>query len=269
MAERVRSGELSWREVEAAIARGAAALFPMGSTEEHGPQSPTGDYLVAEEIAVRVARQTGDLVFPVLPFSYSEYFRHYPGTITLRSETLSQVVKEVVECLIAHGFRHIVLVNGHKGNEPTLGHLIRDIRRQHGLLVPIVSPLGFAMSPEFTRELYGDVKTGHGGEPMGSIASYLFPGRVDLARAEAWETKPFLGLPPTGLSGVSFDGTEVGFPIDMEDLTPPSGSLTDPSLASPERGERIVERSVSRIADFVRWFKSVDPRVTNGRPAAG
>ena len=42
------------------------------------------------------------------------------------------------------GFEHIVLLNGHKGNEPTLGHLIRKLRRDRGLLVPIVSPLAWA-----------------------------------------------------------------------------------------------------------------------------
>ena len=87
---RVRLAQLSFRDAEAAVARGAAALVPMGSTEEHGPHSPLGDYVIAEAIAVRVAEQTGDIVTPVIPFSYSEYFRDFPGTITLhprRSKT--------------------------------------------------------------------------------------------------------------------------------------------------------------------------------------
>ncbi len=101
----------------------------MGSTEEHGSHSPMGDYLATEEIALRVARETGDFVFPPLPFSYSEYFRHFPGTITLSTQLLHQFVWEVIECLRGSSFRHIVLFNGHKGNEPTLLHLVRDLRR--------------------------------------------------------------------------------------------------------------------------------------------
>lgn len=262
--DRVRSAEMSWRQVEASVRQGAAAIFPMGSTEEHGPHAPMGDYLEAEEIAVRVARHTGDLVFPCLPFGYSEYFRHYPGTVTLQHDTLFRVVEDVVTCLIDHGFKHIVLFNGHKGNGPTLGHLIRKIRREHGLLVPVVSSLGSALTPEFTRQLYGDAGTGHGGEPMGSIWMYLFPGTVDLTLAEEWGCKVFYGLQPVGLSGVDFEGTEVSLALNMEDITPPSGSLGDPLLASAEKGERIVQRAVEGLVRFMSWFKGINPCVEPG-----
>lgn len=262
--EQVRTAEMSWRQVAAAMERGAAAILPLGSTEEHGPHAATGDYLIAEEIALRAARDSGDLVFPCLPFGYSEYFRKYPGTVTLQSETLFQVVQDVIGCLIDQGFVHIVILNGHKGNEPTLGHLIRKIRRERGLLVPVVAPLGLGLTPELSKELYGDAGIGHGGEPMGSLWTYLFPGTVDLDLAEDWGTSDFLGLVPSGLSGIRFEGRDVLFAVDMDDVTPPSGSLSDPLLASAERGERIVDAAVGRLARFMTWFKGVDPRVEAG-----
>ncbi len=262
--ENVFVGKMSWRQVQAAIQRGAAAFFPMGSTEEHGPHAPMGDYMAAEEIALRVACQTGDLVFPPLPFSYSEYFRHFPGTITLSTQCLYQFVGEVVECLRGSGFRHIVLFNGHKGNEATLLHLVRDIRRDKGLLVPVVSPLGFGLTPALSKEIYGDYKTGHGGEPMGSLMGYLFPGTVDRERAEDWAVKDFNGLRPSGLNGVVFEGVEVSMAVCMEDITPPSGSLSDPRVASPEKGKRIVDESVARLVRFVQWFKGIEPTVKQG-----
>jgi creatinine amidohydrolase/Fe(II)-dependent formamide hydrolase-like protein len=43
--DRVRSAQMSWRQVEASVRQGAAAIFPMGSTEEHGPHAPMGDYM--------------------------------------------------------------------------------------------------------------------------------------------------------------------------------------------------------------------------------
>lgn len=218
--------------------------------------------MLADEMAVRVARISGDIVFPCFPFSYSEYFRHFPGTITMQSDTLFRVVEEVVGCLISQGFTHIVLFNGHKGNEPILGHLIRRIRREHGLLIPIVSPFGFAFPAALMKEL--EIKVGHGGEPIGSMWMYLFPGLVDPSRIEEWGTKEFLGLKPSGLSGVIFEGTEVGFAIDMEDIAPPSGSLSDPQLASIERGHRIIDAAVDHMVLFMRWFKSKDPRVKPG-----
>src|SRR3954471_8732494 len=106
---RVRTAEMSWRMIEEARDHGAAGLVPMGSTEEHGPHSPTGDYLLTDTIAQAVAEATGDLMTPTIPFSYSEYFRHYPGTITLQAETLRLLLRDVVGNLLDQGFRHVIL----------------------------------------------------------------------------------------------------------------------------------------------------------------
>lgn len=263
--ERVRTAEMSWRDVEAALKHRAAAIFPMASTEEHGPHAPMGDYLVEEEMAVRVARQTGDLVIPPLPFGYSEYFRRFPGVITLQSDTLFRFVEDVVQCLITHGFTHIALFNGHKGNEPTLMHLVRKIRREQGLLIPIVSSSSFGVTPDLLREIYGpDYRSGHGGEPMGSVYMYMLPGTVDLSKSEEWGQRHFLGLPADGLSGVLFEGTHVGFAVDMNDITPPSGSLSDPRVASVDKGKRQTDVAIEGAVRFMKWFKGIDPRVTRG-----
>ena len=104
---------------------------------------------------------------------------------------------------------------------------------------------------------------GHGGAGMASYMMYLRPGTVDLSLAEDWATKEFHGL-PAGLSGVIFEGSEVSFAIDMEDITPPSGSLSDPLLATAERGQRIIEHTVERLVRFMQWFKGIDPRVKPG-----
>ena len=261
MSEKVRTAEMSWREVEEALERGAPAIVPMGSTEEHGPHAPTGDYLITDEIAARVASTSGAVVTPTIPFSYSEYFRHYPGTITLQAETLTLLIRDTVSCLLDQGFRHVILFNGHKGNEPILSPLIRAIRRERGVLVPVVSPLGFGLTPALQRELYGDNPTGHGGEPIGSIMTHLRPELVNLNRAEDWESRSFLGQPATGLNGIAFDGREVMLAINMEDVTPPSGSLSDPRLASADKGKGIVDSAVDGLTSFVRWFQTVDPSI--------
>lgn len=258
---KVRTAEMTWREVEEAVQRGAAAIVPMGSTEEHGPHSPTGDYVIADVIAERVARETGDVMIPTIPFSYSEYFRHYPGTITLQPETMRLLVKDTVECLLDQGFRHVILLNGHKGNEPILLPLIRQIRRERKTLVPIVAPLAFGLAGGLEKELYGDTPTGHGGEPIGSIMAHLFPDNMRLDLAEDWDVKPFLGQPSAGLNGIVFEGKQVGLAINMGDITPPSGSLSEPRNASADKGERIVTAAVKNLSAFVRWYKTTDPTV--------
>lgn len=258
---RVRIAELSWRMVEEARDRGAAVIVPMGSTEEHGPHSPTGDYLITDAIAEAVAHATGDLIAPTIPFSYSEYFRHYPGTITLQTETLRLLLRDVVGSLLDQRFRHVILFNGHNGNGPILQTLIREFRRERGILIPVVAPLNVAQSPALIREVYGEYRTGHGGEPVGSMMSYLHPELVDVGRAEDWGARPYLEQTTAGLGGITFRGNAVMMAINMEDVTPPSGSLSDPRLASPARGERLVTYAIEELTAFVRWFKTVNPMV--------
>lgn len=75
----------------------------MGSTEQQGIHSLTGDYLAAEAIAKRVAEKAGAYYVPVIPFGCSEYFRCFPGTISLRPSTVEAVITDVVESLTEHG----------------------------------------------------------------------------------------------------------------------------------------------------------------------
>lgn len=260
MSTKVRTAEMTWREVEARRDQGAPVIVPMGSTEEHGPHSPTGDYLITDVIAERVAQNTDAIMIPTIAFSYSEFFRHYPGTITVQAETMRLLVKDTVYSLLDQGFRHVILFNGHKGNEPILLPLLREIRRERGLLVPSVAPLAFGRSGGVERELYGDTPLGHGGEPIGSIMTYLFPDHVRPDLAEDWANRPFLGQ-SANLNGIGFEGNQVALAVNMEDITPPSGSLSDPTLASADKGERIVETSITNLTAFVNWYKTVDPSV--------
>lgn len=264
MNQKVRSAEMSWKEVEQARDRGAVAIVPMGSTEEHGPHSPTGDYLIADAIAEAVAAATSSIMVPTIPYSYSEYFRNFPGTITLQGETLRLLIKDTVTSLLDQGFERVVLFNGHKGNEPVLSLLAREIRRERGVLVPTVAPLAFGLTTELESELFGNTpgNRGHGGEPIGSIMTYLRPELMRMDLSGEYGENDFMGLKPTGTSGVIFEGRQVGLPLNMEEVTPPAtGSGSDPMAATPERGRRIVENSIDGLTKFVNWFKEVDPKV--------
>ena len=260
---KVKTAEMSWVEVRDARDRGAVAFVPMGSTEEHGPHSPTGDYLITDAIAEKVAIATDSVMTPTIPFSYSEYFRHYPGTITVQGETLRLLIRDTVYSLLDQGFERVILFNGHKGNEPILMPLVREIRRERGVLLPIVAPLGFGLTGALQKELYGDTPTGHGGEPIGSLMTYIHPELMRMDLAGTWGTQPFLGMKTAGLNGIIFEGRQVGMAINMGDITPETGSLSDPTNASADKGERIFASSVEALTAFTEWFKTIDPTVSN------
>ncbi len=256
----MRLGEVSWTEARAALAEGRAVIVPLGSIEEHGPHAPMGDYMIIDAIAGRTAEATGDVVLPTIPFGYSEYFREYPGTITLRPETLDAVVADAIDCLVHHGARRIAIFNGHAGNAPILELLTRRVRRRIGLLIPTVAPLQVIQDPAVIHKVYGDgVQLGHGGEPVGSLMMALRPDLVRLDRAGGFGRGQVLGMPTDGLGAILFRNARVSIPLDMRDIAPETGSLGDPSPASPQRGEALLDYAVEFCAGFMRWFRTVDP----------
>ncbi len=266
----MRLGEMTWTEAREAIAAGATAVVPIGSIEEHGPHCPMGDYIVTDEIAARAADLTGDVVAPMMPFGYSEYFRNFPGTITLRESTLDAVLTDTLTCLLDHGFARVAIFNGHNGNTGIVELIIRRFRRTRGVMIPSVAPLGLMQAPDVIERVYGTkVQLGHGGEPMGSIMMYLRPDRVQMSRAGEWGRRDVLGCPVEGLGTLRVGAVRVAVALDMEDVTPPTGSMSDPSLASADRGRQLVDYAVGACAGFLRWFRGVDPHFGTGRRRAG
>ena len=137
----------------------------MGSTEQQGIHSLTGDYLAAEAIAKRVAEKAGAYYVPVIPFGCSEYFRCFPGTISLRPSTVEAVITDVVESLTEHGITKIFFINGHAGNTPTIEEVARKLRREKGIVCFSID-LWQGLTPEAKKEIYGEGpdSSGHGGD---------------------------------------------------------------------------------------------------------
>jgi len=153
-----------------------------------------------------------------------------------------------------------VIFNGHAGNAPILELLTRRIRRERGLLIPSVSPLQVIQNPDFVKQVYGDsIQLGHGGEPMGSLMMVLQPGKVKMERVGAFGRKQVLGMPTDGLGGLIFRGVRVAVPLDMRDVTPETGSLSDPSGAREVRGRAMLDYAVRFCVEFMQWFRTVDP----------
>jgi creatinine amidohydrolase len=114
----MRVSELNWMDVEARVAEDDRCVLPLGSTEQHAQLSLCVDMILAERVAVEAAEPLGVPVFPVMPFGLAPYFSAYPGTISLRVETYARLIRDVLDSLAGSGFRRILVVNGHGGNQP-------------------------------------------------------------------------------------------------------------------------------------------------------
>ena len=127
----MKVSEMNWRDVEAAAARDPRCILPIGSTEQHAQLSLCVDLVLAEKVAVDAAAPLNIPVFPVVPYGLAPYFIAYPGTVSLRVETLMAVVRDVVASLHRSGFRQILIVNGHGGNNP-VGALAQELMAELG-----------------------------------------------------------------------------------------------------------------------------------------
>ena len=117
----MRISEMNWMMVEEYLRRDNRAGLPLGCTEQHAYLSLSTDSILAERLAVEAAEPLGIPVFPVLAYGITPYFRAFPGTITLRVETYMPVLREILDAMSEHGFKRILIVNGHGGNTPAQG----------------------------------------------------------------------------------------------------------------------------------------------------
>jgi creatinine amidohydrolase len=114
----VKIYDLNWMQVEAYLERDDRVVLPIGSTEQHAYLSVGTDTILAQRVAAEAAEPLGVLVLPALPFGIAPGFAAFPGTVSLRPETLAAVLIDTLETLYGQGFRGFLAVNGHGGNIP-------------------------------------------------------------------------------------------------------------------------------------------------------
>ena len=119
----MRLEDLNWMDVEKYLEHEDRLMLVTGATEQHGYLSLLTDIRVPLALADAASQQTGVLVAPPLNFGVSTYFLAYPGTLSLRSSTLNAAMEDIVRSAYGHGFRRVLIVNGHGGNSPARSHL--------------------------------------------------------------------------------------------------------------------------------------------------
>ncbi len=257
--------EHTHRELQNLLPQLEVVLVPTGSTEIHGPHLAVGtDILSCTRVAEEVVRTlypkaivANALWLGVAPHNMTAQF---PGTITLTAQTYMLVLQEVVECLLKHGVKRVVFLNGHGGNEAPNVTACREIREQlaykHGVDLEVGTLSYWEVIPP---EVWGEVleinptgKIGHGGEAETSILLALMPQavRMDLA------------LPPDPRPRVS----PPFFRAWYQDEYSPNGHTDDPRAASKMKGERLVAAAVKGVVAALEAFLKYRPVGTQAHP---
>ncbi len=98
-------------------------MVVIGSCEQHAYLSLLTDVKIPQALADAASEASGVLVAPVLNFGSSPYFLAYPGTLSLRISTLLDVVEDIIRSAHSQGFRRILILNGHGGNDAVRSRL--------------------------------------------------------------------------------------------------------------------------------------------------
>lgn len=248
---------LTWTEInEMSEQENVVIIQPIGSIEQHGPHLPL---IVDSAIATAVTGQALAKLNPNIPayalptlyYGKSNEHWHFPGTITLSSNTLSLVLIEMAESIYRAGFRKLVFINAHGGQPQILEMVARDLHQKYEDFM--IFPLFVWRVPNAATELLTpkELEYGiHAGDAETSVMLSIFPEQV---RTNKIVCEYPHDLPENSM--LSMEG-KLPFAWVTRDLSK-SGVLGDATVATPEKGEQILdslsESWVQVIADIYNF----------------
>jgi creatinine amidohydrolase len=228
--------ELTWEGVAALRAAGCdMVIVPVGATEQHGRHLPLCvDTISAEAVAHEVSRRTGVPVLPVIAYGCSlGHSTRWPGTISLRPETLSRIVLDIAEWVQAAGFRRVLILNGHYTNWAPLRVALETIRHERPEMRLAIRSL-WDIDAEVGRLYSQDAANFHANHAETSLMLALRPELVWMEHARA---------EPDRSAGRFFT-----YRVDQESE---HGTVGDPTTATAAFGRELLARMVDALSEQV------------------
>lgn len=238
----------TWQEVEAYLRQSQGIIFPIGSTEQHGPTGLIGtDAICAEAIAKGVGEAAAAMVGPTINVGMALHHTAFPGTISLRPSTLIQVILDYLTCLARAGFTRFFFINGHGGNIATLKAAFAETYdRLANLSLPNASQVQCQVDNWFmcqsvcqlAKELYGDREGSHATPSEVAVTQYLYPEAIKQAL----------------LSDEVASGHPIYSAADFRRRYPDGRMGSNPALATPEHGKQFYELAVKELSQSYLEF---------------
>src|ERR1700686_473881 len=255
-----RYEKLTWPEINDAIELGKVCLVPCGAVEQHGPHPPLDVDLVCPG---GIAKGTGQLipdkmlVLPIVAYGYTGHVMDFPGTINNDFEHFMHHVLDITKSLAYHGFKKIILLNGHGSNWPNLDLVARRTNLETDAECgPICWWVLLTVDKEFMprwRQSKFPGGCAHACELETSLYLYLDGDNVhkDLIKSGTIsfneDESPF--------SWVDLFAAGPGTVISWTSSYSDTGVLGEAELASAEKGRQAYEEAVKQLVRFVTWFK--------------
>ena len=258
--EEYRYEKLTWPEINEVLKLGKVCIVPCGSVEQHGPHLPLDvDIVCPVGIAGGAARLAPEnaLVLPPIAYGYTGHVMDFPGTINTHYQHFIDQVIDVAKSLAYHGFKKIVLLNGHGSNMPNLDLAARRVNLETDAECIVIAWWNLLTVDKTFLPNWRESK---------------FPG--GCAHACELETSLYLYLDGENVRKDKIKNGVIGFneeqsPFQWVDLFgagpatliswtssySETGVLGEPELATAEKGKRAYDEATSRLAEFLAFFK--------------
>jgi creatinine amidohydrolase len=242
-------------------------LVPAATIEDHGLHLPVDtDVVIAEAICKSTAERMMNevLLLPTITYGFSPHHIDGPGTITVKWDTFVECVQQIVSSLVYHGFFKILILNAHGSNEPVLDLAARLVNVENpDAQCAMTSWWNLKRVQETVAAFRESEWTGHACELETSLYLAIDPSlvkRSDFLKdinphmsAHFWSD--LVGQAPHGYAN-AVRLTEYWSTVSE------TGTWGDPTVASAEKGQMILEAAVAELHQIVRELSArpVRPR---------
>lgn len=255
-----RYEKLTWPEINDAISMNQVCIVPCGAVEQHGPHLPLDvDLVCPTGIASGAGREIPEalLVLPLIAYGYTGHVMDFPGTINSDYQNFMAHVLDVTKSLAYHGFKKIVLLNGHGSNWPNLDLVARRTNLETDAeCIPVCWWNLLAVDKEFLprwRQSRFPGGCAHACELETSLYMHLDGGNVRTDRIRNGtisfneEDSPYMWVDLFAAGPATL--------ISWTSSYSATGVLGEPELATAEKGREVYEEAVRQLVRFVTWFR--------------
>lgn len=256
--------EMTYEEVNEAVMEMRVVLIPVGQLEEHGPHLPIDvDVVQVDYVCIEAARRAPNALLsaPPIYYAFSEHVMDFPGTMAIRPETLLAYLFDIGNSFARQGFEKIVLVNGHGSNRPICEIASRRITNETPAYCATLTH--FSLVPDVMQQIRES--------PVGGIAhaceietsEYMFL-RPHLVKKDKIQDEYAPDYRPWRVDDFAVDSGPIHF-MEFWSQRSKSGAEGAPSLATAEKGEKVLEATIARLIKFGKWWRELEfpPRVNH------
>ena len=241
-----RYNQLTWPEMNEAIAMQKVVLLPVGSTEQHGPHMPLDtDAFLVERVCMEAGKLAPDriLVLPTVAYGLNMHHIDFPGTIHIEPEVFIAFCLNITKSVAYHGFKKMIVVNGHGSNMPLADLVARKTVLETESLCAAVGY--FSLASEAFQAVRETEVLAHADEFETSLMLYLAPDRVrvDEIVADDDVRGQYLSSDSTSKYPARFN--------DYWGRWTSKGVHGDPTKATPEKGKIILDAAVAGLVGLV------------------